>query len=275
MWIYILCDMEGVSGLGRREEAWFWEERSTPDDRARGSLLVTDEINSAVWAALHAGAEEVFVRDCHHGGGNAIDDELLGDPRVHYESKRLPWELTPGLDERFGGLILLGHHARAGTSGAFLPHSWSGRWRDFRINGAPVGEIGMEACYAGHWNVPAVLVQGDEACCAEAAELLPGVVTAPVKRAASFDRAEGLSPQEGRWLTAAKIAEALAKAAISPPAPYRPALPMTAQIAMDSADAAERAEKRPGVRRVDETTVEAQVLRHCEILKWIVGPAAG
>ena len=46
------------------------------------------------------------------------------------------------------GLMLMGHHAKAGTHGAFLPHTWQLDWEDFRINGVSVGEIGIEACYA-------------------------------------------------------------------------------------------------------------------------------
>ena len=33
--------------------------------------------------------------------------------------------------------MLMGHHAKAGTEGAFLPHTWSTEWADFLINGEP------------------------------------------------------------------------------------------------------------------------------------------
>jgi hypothetical protein len=32
---------------------------------------------------------------------------------------------APDLDESVDGLLLMGHHAKAGTDGAFLPHTWS------------------------------------------------------------------------------------------------------------------------------------------------------
>ena len=58
-----------------------------------------------------------------------------------------------------------------------------------------MGEIGLEACYAGHWGVPLVFVQGDEAGCREAEAQFPGVVTAAVKRAVSADRCAGPGPR--------------------------------------------------------------------------------
>ena len=270
MRIYVLCDLEGVSGLTAREQAWFWEASSTAQAHAEARRLITDELNAAVTTALRAGADNVVARDCHHGGGNVLPSDLVSDPRVAYEAKRFPWQIAPGLDESFDGLILLGHHAKAGTNDSFLPHTWSTHWLDFRINGLSVGEIGIEACYAAHWNVPVILVQGDEACCAEAAALLAGVVTAPVKRAQSFDRAAGLDAEGGRALTGERIAEAMRKAAARQLEPFQVRLPMTVQILMRTAQSAESAAQRPGVRRLDPRTVEAQVERQCDVLKWIV-----
>jgi D-amino peptidase len=177
----------------------------------------------------------------------------------------------PGLDETVDALMLPGHHAKAGTAGAFLPHAWSLDWADFRINGQSVGELGIESCFAGHWDVPLILVQGDEAACAEAEEQFPGVVTACVKRAVSHDLCTGLDAESARRLTALKVAEAIEKARTVKLPPYKPALPMTVTIRMTSVAAAEKAAARPTVRRIDEYTVEGQVEQQCDIVKWING----
>ena len=50
----------------------------------------------------------------------------------------------PGLDESVDGLLLMAHHAKAGAEGAFLPHTQTLDWEDFRINGQSVGEIGID-----------------------------------------------------------------------------------------------------------------------------------
>ena len=129
----------------------------------------------------------MIVCDTHHGGGNFIQENLLRDTRITYlyrsvgmEDGKRRW--MPGMNESVAGLILPGHHAKATTEGAFLPHTWNFEWLDFTINGQSVGEIGIEACFAGHWDVPLIHVQGDEAACAEARKQFPLVVATAVKR---------------------------------------------------------------------------------------------
>jgi hypothetical protein len=46
---------------------------------------------------------------------------------------------------------------------------------------------------------------------------------------------------------------------------------MTVSIRMASAEDADRAARRPTVRRVDEVTVEGVVERRCDVLKWLNG----
>jgi len=266
MRIYLLCDLEGVTGLTRRPQAWFWEKGATDEDRAEGRRLMTDEVNAAVETALRAGADRIVVCDAHHGGGNLIDDQLIRDSRLRHETRNAA-ALAPSLDETFGALMLLGYHAKAGTAGAFLPHTWSGNWLDLRINGASCGEIGIDACSAGHWGVPVVLVQGDDAACAEARALLPDMVTAPVKRVLSFDHAQAMTPPATPAWIAARIREAIEKARAKAIRPFKPRLPMTVQITMNTPEAALRAAGKPGVRAVDDLTVEADVARQCDVLR--------
>jgi len=99
--------------------------------------------------------------------------------------------------------MLPGHHAMSGTEKAFLPHNVTGQWRRFWINGQRVGELGIEACYAGHWDVPVCFVQGDTAACEEAREIFPWVVTSSVKWwSGSPDVCEGPSPELAHKITA-------------------------------------------------------------------------
>ncbi|HEX2515474.1 MAG TPA: M55 family metallopeptidase, partial [Chloroflexota bacterium] len=164
--LYMLWDMEGASGLFERDQAWYWHPHVPPETAAAGLRLLMADVNGAVAAALEAGADEVIVCDTHHGGGNLRLPVMLRDPRVTYHGHsrgagkdgRERW--MPDLDETVDGFLLPGHHAKAGTPDAFLPHTSSLAWLDFRINGRSVGEIGLEACYAGHWGVPLVFVQG-------------------------------------------------------------------------------------------------------------------
>jgi D-amino peptidase len=167
--------------------------------------------------------------------------------------------------------MLPGHHAKAFTEAAFMPHTNSFGWVDFRINGQSVGEIGIEACYAGHWDIPLIFVQGDEAACYEARQQFPGVVTAVVKRATAPEFCGGMEPEAARRETALKVAEAIEKARSGELRPFKTTLPMTVTIRMRTADAAAKAAERPGVQRLDDHTVEGRAGRQCDVMKWITG----
>jgi D-amino peptidase len=276
MKVFMHWDMEGVSGLHRREQAWYWEEDARPEVGEEGRQLLMADINSAVAAALEAGADELIVCDTHHGGGNIRLEQMLSDPRVTYlqratvEQDDLRYWL-PGLDASVDGFMLPGHHAMAGTEGAFLPHTWTLEWRDFRINGRSVGEMGIEACFAGHWDVPVALAQGDQAACREAEAQFPGVVTAAVKRAESPDLCSGPDAESARRLTAQKVVEAAARLRAGACQPFRPDLPMTVAVTLASAERAAEVAARPGVERVDDDTVQARLERHCDVVKWVLG----
>jgi len=276
MKVYMHWDMEGASGLFTRAHAWYWEPGVSEAIKEEGRLLLMADINSAVAAALDAGADQVIICDTHHGGGNIRVAEMLQDPRVTYhdtstrqENGRLRW--MPDLDESVDAFMLPGHHAKRHTANAFLPHGQSRDWAEIQINGESVGELGLEACYAAHWGVPLVLVQGDEAACREAEARFPGVVTAAVKRAVSVDLCEGLEPAAAHQLTSEKIHEAIAKARRGEVPVLRPQLPMTVSIIMFTPEKAEEAAQRPGVQRLDDLTVAASVEQHGDVLKWITG----
>lgn len=276
MRIYMHWDMEGVSGIHTREHVWYWEVGVRKHIAEEGRQLLIADVNSAVAAALEAGADNIIVTDTHHGGGNIILDQMLSDTRVTYNEKAIGYDnkeyrWMPGLDESVDGFMLLGHHAKAGTEGAFLPHTQNLQWADFKINDQSVGEIGIEACFAGHWGIPVALVQGDEAVCREAEELFDCITTASVKRAIDPNICFGLEPEAARRLTAQKVAEAIEKIRRDRCKPYRPKLPMTATIRMKEARKAEVAAKKQGVERIDEHTVQGTVEQLCDVLKLILG----
>ena len=276
MKIFVLWDMEGASGIFTREQAWYWEPGVREQVALEARRLFTADVNSASAAALAAGVNDLIVCDTHHGGGNLVRDMLSSDPRIAYqyfsrgtENGKQRW--MPGLDQTVAGLMLPGHHAKAFTEAAFMPHSNNFEWADFRINGQSVGEIGIEACYAGHWDVPLIFVQGDEAACYEARQQFPGVVTAVVKRASAPEVCAGLEPEAARRETARKVAEAVEKARSGELRPFKTTLPMTVTIRMRTADGAAKAAQRPGVLRLDDHTVEGRAGRQCDVLKWITG----
>jgi len=269
-------DMEGASGLFHRDQAWYKDKGVDPQVAEEGIQLLIADVNNGAKAALKAGATELIICDTHGGGGNFRPEQMFADPRITYLYRSRGYEGTsfrwmPGMNESVDGLMLMAHHAKAGTPGAFLPHTNSTNWADFLINGQSVGEIGIEACFAGHWDVPLILVHGDEAACKEAEEQFPGVVTANVKKAVSYDHCTGLDVTAAHQLTAEKIAEAIEKLKVSKPAPFKPSLPMRVTLRLTEERFADPIAKRPGVRRIDACTVEAEVHRQCDVIKWIAG----
>ena len=276
--IFMHWDMDGDAGIFTREQAWYWEPGVREGMREEIHELFTASVNSGTAAALEAGVTELIVCDTHHGGGNLIPDKLLKDKRVTYDLKstgmqdgKLRW--MPGLDETVQALMLPGHHAKSGTKESFLPHTWTrDNWVDFRINGQSVGEIGIETCFAGHWNIPLIYVQGDAAACEETRRQFPGTVTTCVKWAKNAELAEGVDPQLGHEETAAGIRQAIARLRTGKIfRPYKPTLPMTVTVQMTTVEIANKAAARPGVRRIDDHTVEARVARQCDIVKWLLG----
>ncbi len=274
--IFVLWDMEGTSGVFSREQAWYWEAGVRDEVAQEARRIFTSNVNVLSAVVVELGVTELIVCDTHHGGGNLIREHLSTDSRIKYEYRSVGMEngkrrLMPGLDRNVAGLMLPGHHAKAFTERAFLPHTNSIEWADFRINGQSVGEIGVEACYAGHWDVPLVYVEGDEAACYEARRLFPGVVTAAVKQAETAELATGMSQESAHREVARKAAEALEKARKRELRPYKPALPMTVTVRMRTMDGAAKAAARPGVLRLDDHTVEARVGRQCDVVKWLTG----
>jgi len=256
MRIYILCDMEGTSGIWRPEQV----RRDAPQYTEGRDLLMAD-VNAAIAGAFDGGASEVVVCDTHAGGGHFILERM--DSGATYET---PTDISPmpSLDGSFAGLILTGHHAMAGTLNGFLDHTMdSSRWFCFRINGQPVGEIGMETAYAGHYGVPLLMVSGDEAACREAEALCPSIVTVAVKRGLGRNCARCLAPAEARRLIREGAARAVRTAGER--RPWRLEPPIELELTYYRSDYADEAAARPGTQRIDARTVRRLVQSAAEI----------
>ncbi|MCW5981787.1 MAG: M55 family metallopeptidase [Bryobacteraceae bacterium] len=275
--VFMHWDLDGAGGIFTREQAWWWEPNVREEVAAEARDLMTADVNAGTKAALEAGVSELIVLDTHHGGGNLYPEKLIKDSRITYHLRSVGMQdgkrrWMPNLDETVDGLMLPGHHAKTGTKWSFLPHAWTLEWRDFRINGLSVGEIGIEACYAGHWDIPLIFVHGDAAACEEAREQFPWVVTSTVKWAREDpETCAGLAPEDAHKELARGIAEAIEKLRAGRMRAYKPRLPMTVSIRMATMDGAAAAAKRPGVRRLDDHTVEARIGRQADIVKWING----
>src|SRR5205807_1448741 len=117
----------------------------------------------------------------------------------------------------YDGIIFIGQHAMAGAKGGVLAHSQSFGVKRIAINNREVGEIGQVAAIAGHFDIPVIMLAGDEAACAELAALQPNAVTVAVKRLAGRASTLSLSHAEARKQIEEAARKAVAHAAEYPP----------------------------------------------------------
>src|SRR5262249_16913107 len=120
-------------------------------------------------------------------------------------------------DKLYDGIMFVGQHAMAGSKNAVLAHSQSFSVKRITINGKEVGEIGQVAAIAGYFNIPVIMLAGDQAACDELLELQPRALTVPVKRLAGKSSALSLSHEEAK----ARILQA-AKQAVDRVSQFRP-----------------------------------------------------
>jgi D-amino peptidase len=273
--IFILWDMEGTSGLFDKQRTWYWDEGIPKEMGVEGCELLTADVNAAANAAFEAGVDTLIICDTHHGGNNIIVEKLISDPRIKFLPRSVgmengKWRWMPYLDESVDGFMVMAHHAKAGTEKAYLPHTQNLGWEDFRINGQSVGEMGIESCYAGHWNIPVIMMSGDAAACREAEQQFPGIISAEVKKAESFDRATGLEPEAARELVAVKVKEAINKLKEGGSFTiFKPTLPMTVTLRVSTREIAQRLSDRYGATMIDSLTLEGVVDQQSDVIKWL------
>jgi D-amino peptidase len=252
MKILIAADMEGISGVVH------WDQVNPKHpEYARFRKLMTGDVNAAVRGAYEAGADEVIISDGHAHGRNILLEEL--DPRARLNTGvASPLSMVQGIDSEVGGAMLVGYHARVGTQNAILDHTWSSSSvAHVQLNGRTFGEIGWSAAVCGHFDVPVILVSGDQTACAEAVELLGPVEVAVVKEATGRMAAECLPPETAQQ----KIQEAAVRAvrrlrAGQAPPPLRLQTPVTLTVELVHSDMADRAAILPGAERIDGKRIE-------------------
>ena len=247
MKIQIAADMEGITGVTN------WDQVDlNHTDYPRFRHLMTGDVNAAVRGAFEAGADDVLVTDGHDRGTNILIEEL--DPRAHLVcGDYTPLAMAQGVDQAVDGLIFVGYHARAGSQNAILDHTWSSRRvANLWLNDILVGEYGLNGAIAGYFNVPVLMLTGDQTACAQATELLGEIETVVVKTAFSRMGADCLPPQ----VTQPKIQAAALKAVRrlqqgGAPRPFVISSPVRVTIDFNSSDQADQAAIYPGSTRLD------------------------
>lgn len=244
-----MTDMEGIGGVVNKSHVF-----SDGNGYQNAREWLTHDVNAAVDGAIEGGATDVLVLD-GHGGNSAVN--LLYD-RLHEGAQYIqgsPWaEYLQSLDSSFGAMFQVGAHAMAGTEGAILEHTMSSlAWVEMLVNGQPMGEIGLCAAVAGCFDIPFVMLSGDDKACREAEGLVPGVESAVVKHGITRHCARLLPMPEVYRLIREKARAAVAKAKDIPP--FKIESPVEIQVEYARTDAADGIREREGVRKISARKV--------------------
>ncbi len=183
MRVFISVNMEGVSGLVR------WQDVVTSGiDYGRARGFMTADTNAAIAGAFDAGAAEVIVEENHGVEDlcNILMDEIDPRCRVIRGAGRPNATTMTGLDASIGVVLLVGHHARAGSRPGIMAHTVSyGEFSLVRLNGRPVGEPDLFAVRAAEFGVAIGLVTGDQVVAEQVRAIAPNAEVVEVKRALS------------------------------------------------------------------------------------------
>ena len=262
MRVYISVDMEGIAGVVHESQT----DPTTPAfaaEYARFRRLMTAEANAAVEGALAVGATKIVVNDSHWFMRNLLAEELheaaalvSGDPK--------PQSMVQGIDGGFDAALFIGYHARAGTANAILDHTYADRIHEVRLNGKGMGELGLNAAFAGSHGVPVALVSGDSALVAEARELLGATVaTVVVKQAVSRHAAQSVAPAVACRMIREEVANALKRS-------HRPFVltrPVMLEVDFALTIHADMAQLCPGATRSAGRTVTFSHQEYAEVFR--------
>ncbi len=243
--IYIVTDLEGASGVYKFAQT---REPGNPLGETAKEYLMGD-IAAVVRGLRAGGATDIVVLDGH--GSQAFVPHLMEPGARYITGTPRPGPLT-GLDGSFAGLVQLGAHAMMGTPDGVLCHTQSSRSENrYWYNGVESGELAQCAAIAGHYDIPTILVTGDEATRREATKFFgPECVTVATKRGIARESAELYPFEETRRALYEGARRAMA--AIGKNKPYKLSLPIEVKkerLVFDKADG-------PGRRVTKEGTIE-------------------
>jgi D-amino peptidase len=216
--VLLLYDMEGVTGATKPQDVSSSSESYPP---TRESL--TADVNAAIAGLLKAGATEVVITDGHGSGSNEPDYLLDKLPKgARFDLRDVPYDpYIETMDKRFAAMVAIAMHGRAGGKG-FLAHTYNGHTK-WLMGGHDMNESMLVAASAARFDIPLILVTGDDVLQKEIAAFSPATEYVVVKKALSVEAAESRPREE----VSADIAAAAERALRNrgKVKPWKPSLP--------------------------------------------------
>lgn len=222
--VVIVNDIEGISGINH----WHQIHYGYKEFEEFGRIQLTEDVNAAIRGLRAAGATDIRVADCHGSGGpnkNIISEKLEKGVEL-FQEKIVPERLKEAVDKSIDAAVFVGFHAMADTKDGFLRHTVTLEPR-IRINGELVGETALTAYALSEYDIPVIMVTGDQALVREASAFLPGIETVQVKSSLDCRTTECLPLSKAR-----RLIETAAKRALSRIDEFRP-IQITKPIKID------------------------------------------
>jgi len=187
--ILISVDMEGLAGVVTGAQLG-----PSGFEYQRFRQFMTEEALAAIDGALEAGAKEIVVSDAHGNGQNLLIEKFPDDIKIIRSWPRR-FGMVAGIDESFDGVILIGYHSSTNNKEGVRAHTFSSaRLTNVSINGTSVSEGMWAAMVTGHFDVPIIMVTGDDIAIKEVKDFVGDVETVEVKEALGFHSAKTLTP---------------------------------------------------------------------------------
>jgi D-amino peptidase len=119
-----------------------------------------------------------------------------------------------GIDEQVDAAIFIGYHAGTNNTAGVRAHTFSSaNLTKVALNGVNVTEGSWNAAIAGHYNVPVVMMSGDDAAIAEVRKAVGNIEAAETKRNLGFHSANTITPQASVELIGPRVRAGLSRLA--------------------------------------------------------------
>ena len=263
--IYISSDIEGTCGIAH------WDETELgKGDYEPFRQQMTREVAAACEGAFAGGSDDVFVKDAHDSGRNLITTELPEGIQIFRGWGSDVHSMVSGLDASFAGLILTGYHSSSNTDTNPLSHTMNLQNTSVKINGIQASEMLINVYAAALYDVPALMIAGDEGVCEAAKRICPHIYTVPVNRGCGSGSISIHPAEAVRRIR--ETAERAVREGIENPDRFHIDLPNKFDVEVEYRlhNLARRASFYPGVRQTGPRTVLFSTDAYYDVLRFFV-----
>lgn len=252
MKVWISFDMEGVAGIVDWEQC----RPGSGASYTMGCELLQDEVNAAITGAIEGGATEIVLNDSHSRMANLDPRRIAGNAK-YLSGRHKPRYMMQGLDETFDAIFFVGYHGSISGRPSTLSHTYNPEvFSRAAINGTEVGESGINALVADHFNVPIAFLSGDAVVQEETLPFAPDAVAVTTKESITRFSALNLHPAESCNLIRSGSRQAMEAVAAGKVAGAGIEKPATLDLEFQTGDMAEVATWAKGAERSGERSVQ-------------------